>query len=211
MARSTMNFPRRLYIVATILALALALTACGGASSDPAPASRAGGSEEAVAANGVRGPGGYLKTDGDPDADDRSTKPSNDDELEMGRAARSGASAADRAAVTAVVKRYYTAAAAGDGAAGCTMLFASLAAAIAAEAPGAYKGSCAAALSRQFAREHQHLAGEQVGSMIVTGVHVSGAVGYATLGFQHAIEAEVILQREAGGWKLNSLFDSPLP
>jgi hypothetical protein len=208
-----------LVLGATIFVLTFGLTACGGASHDPPAGSQAGttgrATETVAGAGSPRGPGGILKSDGDPDADDHSKGLSNDDQDEMVLAARrrSGESAPDRQAVETIVKRYFAAGAAGDGATGCSLLYSSLATAVAAEPgqPRPGQSPCAASLSRLFARQHQHLAAEQVGSMVVTGVHISGAVGYVTLGFKQALESEIIVRREHGKWTMDALFDSTLP
>ena len=45
----------------------------------------------------------------------------------------------------------------------------------------------------------------------MTGAHVNGAAALVTLGFRTVPEREIILQREGGAWKIDALFDSPLP
>lgn len=205
-----MNSPRASEIAA--LAVALGIAGCGAGTSHAPTASTVSSAGADPPAHIVRGIGGFLKSDGDNDADEHRRDVSNDDELELVRASRSGATAAERREVTAMVKRYFAAAAAGDAPTACSMLMSSLAAAVAAQSTSKSGGpSCAASLALLLSRQHEHLAGEQVASMIVTGVHVSGATAYATLGFRNAIESEVVLQRQGGSWKMNSLFDSSLP
>jgi ketosteroid isomerase-like protein len=210
---------------AAALALVLGLCSCGGTSNNPTSSSNTAatshntaatsqGVEPLPAATGPRGPGGILKIDGDSDADDRSKATSRDDQGEMVLPARlnSGSSAADKRAIEALVKRYLAAAAAGDGATGCSLLYSGLAAATAAQpgSPRPGQSACAAALSNAFAQERQHLAAEQVASMVVTGVHVNGVLGYVTLGFKRALESGIVVRREGRVWKMGALADSTL-
>jgi hypothetical protein len=204
-----MNSPRASKIAA--LAVVLGIAGCGAGTSHAPTASTVSSAGADPPAHIVRGIGGFLKSDGDNDADEHRRGVSNDDELELVRASRSGATAAERREVTTAIKHYFAAAAARDATTACAMLLSSLAAAVAAQSMLKSAPSCSAVLARQLSRQHEHLAAEQVASMIVTGVHVSGATAYATLGFRNAIESEVVLQRQGGSWKMNSLFDSSLP
>jgi hypothetical protein len=122
-----------------------------------------------------------------------------------------GASRADKKAITAAVRSYYAAATAGDGTKGCSLLSASLATATAEESSSGGSGACAESLSRQFKEQHQRLAAEDYTTMVITGVHVKGAEGLATLGFNTALESEIALLREGRKWKIDALFDSALP
>lgn len=201
------------------VALAFALAGCGsagtGAPTSTAHDPAAQSAETPTGATAQRGPGGILKSDGDNDADEQSKAIGSDDQVEMVEAARrnTGASPADRRAIEELVKRYFAAAAAGDGASACPLLVPSLATATGEQVanPGAGQSRCAASLSHLYAQQHSHLAALQVPTMTVTGVHVDGAVGYVTLGFRQALESEVLVQRESGVWKLDALLDSKLP
>lgn len=152
----------------------------------------------------------YLKYDGDPDSDDHpGTGPSTDDQETL-VAYGHPAKPADRQAITTVVRAYYAAALAADGSKGCSLLQSGLASDVAEEQgrPGA---TCATALSALFEQEHQHLAGEEVATMAITGVYAQGNAGSVTLGFHSAPEAEIVLAREGRAWKVDALFDSELP
>jgi hypothetical protein len=158
--------------------------------------------------------GGYLKKDGDIDFDDnhRGKVLANDD---IALLASSGpeADAADRSAVTAVVKRYYAAAAAENGAQACLLLDSSLAAALA--VGGGRQASsgktCAGSLSAFYKQQHEQLADDEVATMAVTDVHIKGGLGLAVLGFRKMPEGEILLEREDGVWKIDSLLDSEMP
>jgi hypothetical protein len=203
---------------ALLTAAILGLCSCGGADnpvgSSPTASSNTTAAHSAAAATTQRAmsPEGYLKYDNDIDPDYYRKGPSNDDQSELTAAGR-GASRADRRAIAAIVKSYYTAAADEDGAKGCSLLHSSLATVLA-EAQGrptSGGGTCAASLSLLFRRQHQHLAADDAKTMVVTGVHVKDNVGLATLGFRTMPETEIVLEREGSAWKIDALYDSPLP
>lgn len=151
----------------------------------------------------------FLKSDGDGDHDDHSKATSSDDEGELLVAKRYGATTTEHTAMKTVLERYYAAASARDGASGCALLTRELASSL---APSRASGqTCAQALSRLFAVQSSHLAAEHADTMVLTGVHAHAGVALVTLGFRSAPEAELILRREDGNWKLNALFDSGLP
>jgi hypothetical protein len=159
--------------------------------------------------------GGYIK--GDSDSDFGGNKSDSDDwrTREYGREANG----AERREVTAVVKRYYAAAAVGDGATVCATLYA---ASIArsfdlerevpeqyAPAPGSsvLRGkSCSQVASLLLQINHQSLVAN-LPSMRVIDVRVNGADSLALLGFRTTGEREVPLKREGGTWKINALLD----
>jgi hypothetical protein len=153
-----------------------------------------------------------LRSDADLDPDDRGKGP-NDDEQGM-VAAGHGASLADRRAIATIVRTYYAAAKAGDGAKACSLLDATLVTAITEEAgklaPSDAR-TCVTSVSRLFKQQHQYLVAEDPGTMVITGVHVKDAAGVATLGFKTMPEGEILLQREGRAWKINALFDHQLP
>ena len=124
------------------------------------------------------------------------------------------AGATDSQAVKALVKRYYAAGAAHDGAKACAMLVPSLAHAVP-EDYGQGSGStyfggaktCDAVMSRLFERTHNRFSA----AFAVTDVRVKGDDAYALLGSKRAPASYVIVKRTGGGWKLNGLFGGPLP
>lgn len=154
--------------------------------------------------------GGYLKNDGDADEDDKhpSDRALQDDQslfLTYG----GKASPTDTRTITALVKSYLSASAAGDGAKACSLLAANLAIGLGASqgqsAQGA-RGTCAAAMSRLLEQQREQLAAEDVPTMVVTGVHVKGDAGLAIIGFRTMPESEIVLQREGSTWKVSALF-----
>lgn len=123
------------------------------------------------------------------------------------------AAAPDRRAVTALIKRYYAAALAGDGASACTMLYSTLAESI----PEDYGGpagpefmrgatSCRAGLERMFKHEHARLA-LIVPRLTVTHLRLIGHHGTAILGFGRFPERELLVAREGHVWRISALID----
>jgi hypothetical protein len=137
-----------------------------------------------------------------PDADDKAT-------LAYGRRP----SAATRRAIASVVERYYAAAAAKDGAAGCPLLLASLARSVSedfTQGDGAlYRGvrTCAAVLSFFF-RHYRALIADAV---TVADVRVEGDMAQVVLGSRTVPAAKTFLSRQNGSWKLVEQLDQPLP
>ena len=107
-------------------------------------------------------PGSYLKNDGDVDPDDGQKGTSGTEQQGM-VAAGHNASSAEKRAITATVQSYYSAAVAGNGTKGCSLLATSLATATAEGQP--QTADCAASLSRLFAQQHQSLTTEDAGTV----------------------------------------------
>lgn len=170
------------------------LPACGTANSKTPPA------------------GSYLKSDGDIDTDGPGKL--NDDYTERGVAGGREASNSIRPAIVRTIREYYAAAAANDGSKTCALLDPPLAAAIAEEPnrllPSSSK-TCATSVSLLLKQQHQTLSTEEPSTMVVIAVRIFAAEGMAILGFRKVPEAEIPLQRVGNVWKINSLFDGPLP
>jgi hypothetical protein len=127
------------------------------------------------------------------------------------------ASAVETHAVAEVVKRFFAAAAADDGAKVCSLLFSRVAEEVPEEfeqasSPGALHGkTCAAITSQLFKRRHRQQAAESA-TLEITGVRVEGAKGLALLRFATTPEPHNIpIRREHGVWRLMELLDSGLP
>jgi hypothetical protein len=122
---------------------------------------------------------------------------------------------AEAKAVAELVKRYYAASLAGDGAGACARLSASLIKGLDTGEIGAAQGgthsSCATAIASLLAQQHQHLAGEEPATMRLIGLYAKGSLGLAVLGFRNAPESIIGLTRERNGWRVDALFDSLLP
>jgi hypothetical protein len=222
--------PLPVLFAATLLSLAPA--ACGrsgknvGGSassvSNHGAAAVAAGPEGArgVATTGA-GPGGVpgaalpqieLKGDPDSDSDTYPGEPDNEHEL-LGRPVRAG----DARAVAALVRRYYAAAARGDGAAACRLIYAPTAEAI----PAVYGGpggpaylrgkTCAAVLSKLFRHYHKRLSAEDTALRVVA-VRVYLTRGSAQFGFGGKKPTRYIMvHRERGAWKMFMMLDVGQP
>lgn len=184
---------------------------CGSASKGMSPASRVS-SGTATTASISRtvavgtGPAG-RKDSNDGDDDPRS----NDDEsiVDYGHAA----SEADKYAITALVKRYYSAAAADNGAGACSAIYAVVAETIPEDFSQSGEASgetCATVMSKLFKQRHQQIAID-IAALKVTRVRVDGQKGLALVYFGKTPEPHVIVHREGGAWKIESLFEVGMP
>jgi hypothetical protein len=128
----------------------------------------------------------------------------------------SPARAGDVRAVTSLVKRYYAAAAADNGAQACLLIYTLFAEAIPEDygqppGPVALRGStCAVVLTKLFSQQHARVAAENA-SLEVTGVRVMGGQGRALLGFTSSPAAFLQLHRERDRWMVGGIIGNPLP
>jgi hypothetical protein len=184
----------------------------GGTSSTTAPATTSGPTTSTA---GIPSPG-RPGTDAD-DGDILTKIDSNDDGeiVEYGRPA----TPAEKLAITTFVKHYFKAAAAGDGAALCSLTISNFAEKIpkyfskpSTKEPYLYGKTCTEVMSRLFKHRHQLLAKEAAG-FEVTGVRVNGNNGFALLAFTTMPERRYIsVAREGQAWKLSEeLIDGPYP
>jgi hypothetical protein len=182
-----------LALLATAL-LGAGLAACGGAGKGTTSASQ-------VSLNSSM----QSKRDADDD-NDNPTGSRYDSDDDFGPVA----SAADERAIVAVVKRYYAAAAAGNGAKACSLLYALLAETVVEEyghLPTLRGDTCAAVLSKLFAKNHQELE-TKVARLRPTRILVNGARGWALLSFGTTYERRVFVHREGRAWKIDVLLDA---
>ncbi len=209
-----------LALIVTVL-LALAVVACGGSagkvtSSDLLNSHSPISTYTATTTVSSRGApsGGYLKGDEDYDADDEPHSlpaESDDDPLLQSYGKQAGPD--DARAVTALVKDYLTAAVTDDSAMACSMLDSSVVAGLSAgqsQSERNARQTCAAALSSLFKQQHQGLIADEVATMVVTSVHVRGNLGLAALGFTRRPQAQIIVKREGGAWKIDTLLANNL-
>jgi hypothetical protein len=127
------------------------------------------------------------------------------------------ASAADMQAVTALVERYYAAAAADDGAQGCSLMYSILAEAIPEDygqppaGPPSLRGkTCAVVMSKLFNQRHQQLAADSA-TLKVIDARVEGNRGFALLSFKAMPARSIVIHRERDAWKIYALLDAELP
>ena len=156
-----------------------------------------------------------TKADRDKDNDPSTYDDTNNaSSLDYGHAA----SAADAQAVTALVKRYYATALAGDGTKACSMITSSLAEAIVEDFGHGSAGpsylktgtTCPAVMTLLFKHEHSLLVPE-FAHLQVTRVRLIGHRGLAILRFGTLPERQIPVAREGHTWKIPGLLDTELP
>ncbi len=160
--------------------------------------------------------GRYSEQDGDYDFDDASGyhgSPANDD-LSLLATYGHRATPAETRTVTTLLRRYYAASAAADGATACSLLSTNLANGLASATSQPVRGAgttCAGPMSLLLERQHARFAAKDVPTMTVIGVYAKGDIGLAVLGFRTTPQGELILAREGGAWKIDALFDGNMP
>jgi hypothetical protein len=124
----------------------------------------------------------------------------------------SAAGSSDKAAVTAAVKAYYAAIAAGDGVKACALLDSTFQQSLSrslGRSPLLRSKGCAGIIQLLF----QHRPGQPgrvSAAVTVTGVRLNGDHGFALI-TTHSIPAgEISVGREHGSWKVGSLIGSAL-
>jgi hypothetical protein len=197
---------RLMPVVAACVLLGMCLTSCGGASKETHSATSSTSSQS------------YLRNDGDIPGDDRAGR--SDDYLVRGYGQAAGET--ETKELESLVKRYYVAAAAEDGAAVCVLLDPRLREGLNlvkaiphedAPPPGStiFSGKdCAQVASLLFKLNHQQLV-EKAGTFVVTGVRVSNFHGLVLLGFKAMPERLMPVAREQGAWKIGALLDLEVP
>jgi hypothetical protein len=226
-----------------IALLGVSLGACGGSGKDAGSASHASSKTAAIAAKGGASAPGASTTPaaaagsfmGDEDDDESASNrtpgdSSNDNDADFDndtiknkgyydgddgaiRGFGNAAIAAERRAIAALVKRYYAAAAASDGAKACPLIYSTLEEAIPEDygqppGPAYARGkTCAVVMSKLFGHAHSQLAGR----FEVTGVRVEGREARALLGSSTVPASFVVVKRERGAWKIGALLGEPLP
>jgi hypothetical protein len=201
--------------------LSVGATACGGASKGTGGADHASSNAAVTDAGTATSTStatpslDFRKADGDKDndigapGDDRN----NNSVLDFAHAA----GPSDRQAIAALIKRYYAAALAEDGAKACSMLYSTLAEAVP-EDYGTPSGgqpymqgtTCPAVMTLLFKHFHDRLTVE-LPKLEVTRVRLEEHHGLAVLAFGTMPEREIQVAREGHAWKIEALLDSELP
>lgn len=153
--------------------------------------------------------------DRDNDADNRSGSYFDGDDRIV-RAFGHAASPADRRTIAALVKRYYRAAAAQEGARGCAMLEANISKSLP-EVLGGGAGppylsgkTCAVVLTKVFRQNHRQMV-IFAATLQVSSVRLGGDEGFVVLAFKRLPGREFRLFLEHGVWKMGALLDGELP
>jgi hypothetical protein len=208
--------------LATAASLLLALAGGGCAGTHRAATAGATGASTPASAQRVKSStsppvhaGGYDLRDGDEDSDDERPplRFGNDDPaLLVDYGGRAGP--AETRTISALVKSYYAVSLAGEGARACSLVASSLRTGVEAEyGSGGRTGKegCASAMKRMLSEQHAQLVADDVPTMRVTAVHIKGDLGLAVIEFRTTPESQIILQREAGAWRIDALFGTYMP
>jgi hypothetical protein len=201
---------RRLLALFAIALLSAGITACGGASKGAGSASQGSSNASATASAPGTAASSAAPTQGANGNDRDNDGDKNDDDekvLDYGHAAN----AADNQAITALVRRYYAAAAAEDGAKACSLLYPFIAEAIVENyANTALQGkTCAAVMAKLFKEHHQLLTGESVTLKFVR-VRVEGGKALAVISFPVPEVRQISARLYGGRWKILDLLDGIL-
>lgn len=193
--------------------------ACGSVSGGASPYGRTVSSTSIPAGSSSTGASranGYVKGDGD--ADGANGRDADD---AMARGYGHAASPVEARTVASLVKRYYMAAAVGDGGMACRLLSSAVADptklpqtaekyAPAPSAPPLQGKNCRYIMSLLFSESHRQLMADAP-TLAVTAVRIAGRHCLALLAFRAKPEGILPLEREKGAWKIASLFDEELP
>lgn len=209
---------RSLLACSAVVLSAIGTSACGSTSrgsGSASPGSSGASATGGVVARTASGPAsttGLSKHDGDEDIDTLGMGPyDNDLDAVPGYGPQAGR--ADRQAIVSLIRRYYEAAAAGDGVAACSMLDAPIAESVLEEhhrgkGPRSLQGNtCAQVMSKLFAQRHRELV-EDVASFRISDVELRGNRGLVLAPFSATRELQLLVHREHGVWKMNVLLDN---
>ncbi|HTA96911.1 MAG TPA: hypothetical protein VK730_04645 [Solirubrobacteraceae bacterium] len=202
---------------AAILLLSLAVIACGGAgrgaSSTSSSATSAAAAVQAAAATtnstSTGETAGPPREDRDKDYGDNSSDSYFDADDYNTVNYPHAADAADTQAVTTLVKRYLTAAAAEDGATGCSLIYSLFAETIPETlglpptgTPSLYGTTCAVVMTKLYKQEHHKLAVEAA-TLQAAAVRVNHMRGFALLHFKGIPAQSIDVHLERGVWKID--------
>lgn len=189
-------------VLLAVTLLGVGAGACSGARNGSGPASKASSTKPIP---------GFLMGDQDKDSPSAGYYDSDDGSI---RYYGQAATAADARAITALIKRYYAAAASEDGATACALTYfidVEMIPEHYGQPPGPLwlrgANTCSAVLSLVFKHFHSQL----TVAVEVTGVRVSGDRGDALVGFRTLPAGVVKVRREGGAWKIDGLLAVALP
>ncbi len=199
------RFARATLVSLVAILVGIGLGACGSAHNAVEPASRASSSEHLAL------PKIEPAEDEDDDSDKYGNEPDNENEP-FGHPA----DATDARRITAVLRRYYAAAARGDGALACGLLYSPVAEGVAEDyggsnAPADQRGeTCAVVLSKLFDQQHGQL--KDGAKLRVAAVRVElnqASVRFGLGGGQP--DQYIMAHRERGAWKVGTMFSFEHP
>jgi hypothetical protein len=191
---------RTLLASLALVALSLPSIGCGHAKA-VSPAGQTGQAEQP--------PGRDRDNDRDNGSGESLFDSDDGDILAFGQAAGAG----EIRVVANVIRRYYAAAMADDGARACALLYSLFAETLAEgreDDPNPNLKSCAGVVSLTFKKRHAEFAAHAAAPWVL-GVRVSGVRGYAVIGSYGRPERYLPIHRDGGAWRIQALLDSGLP
>jgi hypothetical protein len=201
-----------------IVSLGFCLASCGGTSKG-ASSSATVATTVAVSRTPSNAPPAPAKTKADADKDNDINLSASSDDKNNNSTLRFGhaANATDTKAITVLVKRYYAAADAEDGAKACSMLYSTLEESVPEDYGQSPPGqpymrgtTCPAVLTLLFKHEHPQLALE-LPRLEVARVRLVEHHGLVVLRFGTLPERQLTVAREGHIWKVEALLDSEVP
>lgn len=196
-ARQSDAVTLRAFLIGACIAAAAALAACGGSNSHLTASQQA--VKELADLNGHLRYGTDRDNDGDHNNDDQHV-------LAFGRLA----TGAESSAITALLTRYYAAAAGSNGARACTMLAPFIAETVAEQYgrnSGLHGRSCSTVLSKLFAHQHTSLLGKQA-TMRIMRIGVEENRSLVAIDFPSIPEVrQITVRRIDGHWTVLDLLD----
>lgn len=216
MPTTTRPIRLRLLVLPVILLLVLAAAGCGGTARshevrDPDDENIG---TVTTASNGPAPLEAKIDADHDSDIGAPQDDPNNRSSEDFGHEA----TPAERRAIVALLKHYYAAALADEGAEDCTLLLSTIAEAApndSSREPGtpAYmhgQTTCAGVLDRLFAHYHAQLAAE-VPKLHVGHIRLEEHHGVVFLHFGSLPDRQTSVIREAHTWKMSQIYDQAVP
>jgi hypothetical protein len=205
---------KSLLVLVTVGLLGVGLSACGANESASSSSSPAAGPKTApISTIPTKVPPEPVKTSADADKDYDVGTPEDDTNssvLDFGHAANT----TDTRSITALIKRYYAAAYAENGAQACTMLYSTLEEVVPQDYGQSPPGqpymrgtTCAAVLTLLFKHDHPQLALEHP-RLEVAHVRLMEHHGIVILSFGKLPIRQIPVAREGHTWKLSALLDS---
>lgn len=206
---------KRTLLTAGAAILSVALVGCGGSETSTSPQhTTASPTTTQGAVSPLRTPPGYEEYDGDIDDRAPATQHAEADDPIAFHLYPQLADARLTGSISALVRRYYAAAAAGNGVAVCAMLYPSFAEGLAngrSLKTQSGKRACAAATKQQLSSQHRQLVADDAATMVVTEVHLNGDLALASLTFKSMPRSTLLLQRDQGHWTVGALVGNNFP
>jgi hypothetical protein len=217
MAGGVSLFRRSLFALLTIALVGFGLSACASTKTSASSTAAVTTDEITSSSKPVTVPPAPAETKADADKDNdlgaAGEDTRNNGVLDYGHAA----SVSEQQAIAKLLKHYYAAATAENGAVACTMIYSTLAESVAEDyghtPPGpiySHGRTCPEVMTRMFAHFHPQLTLE-LPKLRVAHVRLVEHHGLAILSFGTLPERQISVAREGKTWKVETVLDSEIP